>query len=86
MQSLCDCLFEETVRRSLARGDPDIHATIGYMQAIHDRSSVLERSGQQIVVDCMGATPQQVLTTVERIMNQQRTSYRIPILFNMYDQ
>ena len=60
--------FEETVKRSLARGDPDIHATIGYMQAIHDRFSVLERSGQQIVVDCMGATPQQVLSTVERII------------------
>ena len=56
--------FEETVRRSLARGDPDID----YMYAIHVRSSVLETSGQQMVVNCRGASPEQVLNTVERII------------------
>ena len=60
--------FEETVRRSLARGDPDINASIDYMYAIHVRSSVLETSGQQMVVNCRGASPEQVLNTVERII------------------
>jgi len=78
--------FAETVRRSIARGDPDIVASIHYKQAIHDRTSDIERSGQQIVVDCMGATPHQVLSTVEKIIHQQRTMIRMPILYNMYDQ
>ena len=65
--------FEETVRRSLARGDPDINASIAYMQAIHDRSSVLERSGQQMMVNCRGASPEQVLKTVERIIRSNVT-------------
>ena len=60
--------FEETVRRSLARGDPDINASIDYMYAIHVRSSVLETSDQQMVVNCRGASPEQVLNTVERII------------------
>ena len=68
--------FEETVRRSLARGNPDINASIDYMYAIHVRSSVLETSRQQMVVNCRGASPEEVLNTVERLIRSNHAYYQ----------
>ena len=68
--------FEETIRRSLARGNPDINASIDYMSAIHVRSSVLERSRQQLVVDCRGASSKEVLNTVERLIRSNHAYYQ----------
>ena len=68
--------FEETIRRSLARGNPDINASVDYMYAIHVRSSVLERSRQQLVVNCRGASPEEVLNTVERLIRSNFAYYQ----------
>ena len=57
-------------------GSTDINASVDYMYAIHVRSSVLETSRQQLVVNCRGASPEEVLNTVERLIRSNFAYYQ----------